>query len=273
MLRGRRGLSNVGARRLCIRRSTSGSLCVWLRRRVGRRRFSRGDCMLGRRCRRSNRRACWRRGGRFGLAHELLLVGQHSRGLSGRHRLDHRPRRVEHHIDRAAGDGREGSEREEEFFDGWSPRRASPFTAKKAATACLSPPFLSSLGLIWGEVSERQQGRREKSKPCKNHCASAEPDYPEREPADNKDDRGSRAWMRSPSGTTSSSAFAICAISAGGHRHKSRRASSLVEPRRDVHALRRRAFPPGEVEAARDWLTWPDGCRRPLIRLFGFGGR
>ena len=155
------------------------------------------------------RRACWRRGGRFGLAHELLLVGQHSRGLSGRHRLDHRPRRVEHHIDRAAGDGREGSEREEEFFDGWSPRRASPFTAKKAATACRSPPFLSSLGLIWGEVSERQQGRREKSKPCKNHCASAEPDCAEREPADNKDDRGSRAWMRSPSGTTSSSACAM----------------------------------------------------------------
>ena len=210
MLRGRRGLSNVGARRLCIRRSTSGSLCVWLRRRVGRRRFGRGDCMLGRRCRRSTfRRACWRRGARFGLAHELLLVGQHSRGLSGRHRLDHRPRRVEHHIDRAAGDGREGSEREEEFFDGWSPRRASPFTAKKAATACRSPPFLSSLGLIWGEVSERQQGRREKSKPCKNHCASAEPDCAEREPADAKHDLvrpGRRQDRRHSSPATAKSA-------------------------------------------------------------------
>ena len=261
MLCGRRGLSNVGARRLCIRRSTSGSLCVWLRRRVGRRRFGRGDCMLGRRCRRSTfRRACWRRGARFGLAHELLLVGQHSRGLSGRHRLDHRPRRVEHHIDRAAGDGREGSEREEEFFDGWSPRRASPFTAKKAATACRSPPFLSSLGLIWGEVSERQQGRREKSKPCKNHCASAEPDCAEREPADAKDDRARGRGCARLLARHQVQPSPFARFQPAGHRHKSRRASSLVEPRRDVHALRRRAFPPGEVEAARDWLTWPEGA-------------
>jgi len=50
-------------------------------------------------------------------------------------------------------------------------------------------------------------------------------------------------------------------------RDFSRRPSSQITTRiisgrayRDVHALRRRAFPPGEVEAARDWLTWPEGA-------------
>ena len=42
------------------------------------------------------------------------------------------------------------------------------------------------------------------------------------------------------------------------HRDQSRRASSLVEPRCarcDVEH-----FSPGEMEAARDWLMWPEGA-------------
>jgi hypothetical protein len=71
----------------------------------------------------------------IGLFGKLLLIGEQARWRLTLDLFDHRARRVEHDIDRATNDCREGRERDEEFLDGQSPRRKPNRSAKKAATA------------------------------------------------------------------------------------------------------------------------------------------